>query len=832
MASAGRGPGENRLLLDDEVHTDGAVGVLLPAGAPVSTVVSQGCRAHRRALRGDPLRAEQPVYELGGKAALERLQETVGALDPDERHLVENGLHVGRVIDEHRAEFGRGDFLIRNLAGADPESGAILIGDVASVGSTVQFQVRDAATADEDLRTRCSPEPRPRARWSSPATAGAATCSGSPTTTPRSWRAWCPTTPPPACSARASSGRSAGGASCTGSPPRSRSSAAPATDSPPHESVRAAASGRIGLARAPQGSTTARRHGDRHASLEQRAVDVIRGLAMDAPRPRRPDTGHGRWRWRRWPRCCGPGSCATTRGPRLARPRPVRALGRARVHPAVLAAAPDRLRPVARRPARLPPVGQPHPRPPRGAPHRRDRGHDGAARAGVRQRRGPGPRRAVAPRTASAPTCSTTTCTRICSDGDLQEGLSHEAASLAGHLGLDRLVFVYDDNHISIDGPTELALSDDPVGRFRAYGWHVVDLGEKAEDLDALETALLEARDHDAAPSLIVLRSHIGHPSPTFTDTADAHGNPLGEDEIRTVKEILGLPPDETFHVPDEVAAWFRDAAGRHRPEREAWEQRFAADRADRAELEAALAGRGLEGWASKLPSWDPGEKVATRKASGACFNAVLDVVPGLLGGGADLTGNTGTELADEAVQSRDAPGGRQIHFGVREHAMGAVMNGMGLHGGVLPVGGTFFVFSDYMRPSVRLAALSGIHRRLLVDPRLGRPRRGRPHPPARRAPRRPCARMPGLRVVRPADANETATAWRTGRRRTTARWPWCSPARAPGARGHPPQRGRPAGGPTCSTRARATPSCCSWARAARWRSAVDAADRLADRGH
>ena len=348
----------------------------------------------------------------------------------------------------------------------------------------------------------------------------------------------------------------------------------------------------------------------------------------------------------------------------------------------------------------------------------------------------------------------------ICSDGDLQEGLSHEAASLAGHLGLGRLVYVYDDNHISIDGPTELSFTDDSARRFEAYGWHVENLGEIANDTDGLESALRRAMAEDGRPSLLVLRSHIGWPAPNKTDTEDAHGSPLGHDEVRATKEILGLPPDETFWVPDEVVELYRRCIPRGTQLRAAWQERFDAWTGDRAELVACLKGTGLAGWQAKLPTWSPGTQVATRTASGDVINAVADVVPGLLAGGADLTGNTGTLLKDRGVQSVAEPGGRLLYYGVREHAMGAAMNGMALHGGVLPVGGTFFTFSDYMRGAVRLAAIS--EAKVVFSwthDSVGLGEDGPTHQPieqlaAMRA-------MPGLRVIRPADANETAHAWR-----------------------------------------------------------------------
>ncbi len=348
----------------------------------------------------------------------------------------------------------------------------------------------------------------------------------------------------------------------------------------------------------------------------------------------------------------------------------------------------------------------------------------------------------------------------ICSDGDLEEGLSHEAASLAGHLGLGRLILVYDDNRITIDGPTDLAYSDDAALRFEAYGWHVDDIGDVANDTDAIEAALRRAADVEGAPSLIVMRSHIGWPSPAFTDTAAAHGAPLGDEEVAVTKGLLGLPPEERFHVPDEVRAFFSYAGIRGRDERLAWQGRFDAHEGLQEELSAALAGEGLAGWEAKLPVWEPGQRIATRKASQACFNAVLDVVPGLLGGGADLTGNTGTELAGVAPLSVHEPAGRQIHFGVREHAMGAVMNGMARHGGLLPVGGTFFIFSDYMRPAVRLAALMGTH--VIYSwshDSVAVGEDGPTHQPVEHL--ASLRAMPGLVVIRPADANECAQAWR-----------------------------------------------------------------------
>jgi transketolase len=349
----------------------------------------------------------------------------------------------------------------------------------------------------------------------------------------------------------------------------------------------------------------------------------------------------------------------------------------------------------------------------------------------------------------------------IAGDGCLMEGVSHEAASLAGHQGLGRLVVVYDDNHVTIDGDTSLAYSDDAASRFEAYGWHVERLGEVAEDLDVLESALERAAAVDDRPSLLVLRSHIAYPSPSKTDDHETHGYALFDDEIREAKGVMGLPTDETFYVPDDVAALYAEAGTRGAGARQAWAERLTTlDGEERDAWDAAWSHQGLHGWAAKLPTWPVGEKVATRKASGACFQAAAEVVPGLVGGGADLTGNTGTQLKGLGVMSAADPGGRQIYFGVREHGMGAVLNGMSLHGGVLPVGGTFFVFVDYMRPSVRLAAIS--EAKVIYSfthDSVGVGEDGPTHQPVEQL--ASVRAIPDLRVIRPADANETAVAWR-----------------------------------------------------------------------
>ncbi len=300
----------------------------------------------------------------------------------------------------------------------------------------------------------------------------------------------------------------------------------------------------------------------------------------------------------------------------------------------------------------------------------------------------------------------------VAGDGCLMEGISHEAASLAGHLGLGRLLAVYDDNHITIDGPTELAYSDDPVERFEAYGWRVRYLGEMANDVDGLEAAVREALEYpadgpDAKPNLLVLRSHIGWPAPKLTDTAAAHGNPFGEEEIKATKAILGLPPDQTFWVPDEVREFYGHQTVRGAQERAAWEARFEAWEGDRAGWDAAHAGHGLPGWSEDLPTFAAGPEFGDTARPQPVHQRLAVTAPG----SDRRLGRPHGEQRRQDRRGRSAGGGSpdgiQLHYGIREHAMGAILSGMAQHGGVLPVGGTFFCFSDYMRPAVRLAALS-----------------------------------------------------------------------------------------------------------------------------
>jgi transketolase len=371
------------------------------------------------------------------------------------------------------------------------------------------------------------------------------------------------------------------------------------------------------------------------------------------------------------------------------------------------------------------------------------------------------------------------------SDGDIEEGISHEASSIAAHQQLGNLILLYDDNDISIEDDTEIAKSEDVAARYEAYGWHVQRLswrtpGGYHEDVHALAAAFAAARDHAAAPSLIALRTIIGWPAPDKQNTGAAHGSALGAAEVAATKRILGFDPAGAFPAADEAVARAREVAVRGKQARAAWEETFAAWQAanpERNELLGRLAARRLpDGWTAALPSFPPTEKgVSTRKASGQILNALAPVLPELWGGSADLAGSNDTTMAGEPSfipsvhQTRMFPGnpyGRTLHFGIREHAMGSICNGIALDGLTRPYGGTFLVFSDYMRPPVRLAALMGLPVTYVwTHDSIGLGEDGPTHQPveqlwALRA-------IPGLDVVRPADANETVVAWRTILERT-----------------------------------------------------------------
>ncbi|MBW4030246.1 MAG: transketolase [Acidobacteria bacterium] len=343
----------------------------------------------------------------------------------------------------------------------------------------------------------------------------------------------------------------------------------------------------------------------------------------------------------------------------------------------------------------------------------------------------------------------------IAGDGCLQEGISHEAASLAGSLGLDRLTVFYDDNHITIDGATELAFHDDTPARFSAYGWHVINLGEQSNDLDALERATREAVAETQRPTLVVVRSHIGFPSPTMMDRREAHGSPFSREAITEAKGILGMP-DEPFALDQDLpalnAAWVtkRDLAA-------TWRQRVAGAGERGEEFLRQWEHHGRLDSDAVAPPFEGGTTVATRKALQRAMDAFASSTPGLTAGSADLTDNTGVIVKGASAQSRTTPGGRQIHYGIREFAMGGVLVGQALHGGLRPIGSTFFVFSDYLRPALRLAALSHASALFVfTHDSVGVGEDGPTHQPVEHL--AALRAMPRLHVVRPSDANETLT--------------------------------------------------------------------------
>ena len=351
----------------------------------------------------------------------------------------------------------------------------------------------------------------------------------------------------------------------------------------------------------------------------------------------------------------------------------------------------------------------------------------------------------------------------IASDGDLQEGISGEASSLAGHLGLGRLISFYDQNHISIEGDTKLSFTEDVGKRLEAYGWHVLNLGEDLE-LDRLEAAVAEARDVEDRPSLIVIRTHIGYGSPHKQDTKAAHGAPLGEEEVRLTKEAYGWPADKEFYVPDEVLAHYREAVDRGKEWQAEWEDRLAAYVAAEPELGAELqrlfARRLPDGWDADVPKFGVDEgMMATRKASAQVIQWAAAQVPELVGGAADLASSNLTEIEDGGDVGPGQYAGRNLHFGVREHGMGAIVNGLNLHY-LRAYGGTFFNFNDYMKGAVRLAALMRLPAIFLyTHDSIGLGEDGPTHQPVEQLAH--LRAVPQLNVVRPAGANETALAWR-----------------------------------------------------------------------
>jgi transketolase len=351
----------------------------------------------------------------------------------------------------------------------------------------------------------------------------------------------------------------------------------------------------------------------------------------------------------------------------------------------------------------------------------------------------------------------------IASDGDLQEGVASEACSLAGHLGLGRLIAFYDDNHISIEGDTELSFSEDVGKRFEAYGWHVQNLGEDL-DLGRIEAAIDEAKRVEDRPSLIVVRTHIAPGSPNKQDTEEAHGAPLGEEEVKLTKQAYKWPSEEPFHVPDEVLAHFRETIDRGREAEAEWKERYDAWAQDNAELagdlERTLKRELPEGWDGEVPKFEPADgNIATRKASSKVIQWAAGAVPELVGGSADLAPSTLTLIDDGGSVTAGDYSGRNLHFGIREHGMGAVVNGLTLHG-FRAYGATFLIFSDYMKASIRLAALMGIPSTFVfTHDSIGLGEDGPTHQPIEQL--ASLRATPNVDVVRPAGANETALAWR-----------------------------------------------------------------------
>lgn len=358
----------------------------------------------------------------------------------------------------------------------------------------------------------------------------------------------------------------------------------------------------------------------------------------------------------------------------------------------------------------------------------------------------------------------------ICSDGDLMEGVTAEAASVAGHLQLGNIIYIYDDNHISIEGDTALAFDKEDVGkRFEAYGWHVQHVAD-ANDLEALRTTLKKAEEETTKPSIIIVRSHIAFGSPNKMDKASAHGSPLGEDEVKLVKKNFGFDPEQSFVVPTSVLQYYKEQGDKGIELEKQWNELFDAYAKKYPELAAEYqslsSGKLPQGWESKLPTFKAGEKIATRKASGKVLNAIADDLPLLIGGSADLAPSTDTNLEKYESFSSTNHGGRNFHFGVREHSMGSILNGIAVTPGFIPYGATFLIFSEYMRPPVRLAAIMKIKPIFIyTHDSIGLGEDGTTHQPVEQL--ISLRSIPRLTVIRPADANETVHAWRVALQHT-----------------------------------------------------------------
>jgi len=351
----------------------------------------------------------------------------------------------------------------------------------------------------------------------------------------------------------------------------------------------------------------------------------------------------------------------------------------------------------------------------------------------------------------------------IVTDGDLMEGVASEAASLAGHLQLGRLIYLYDDNHISIDGPTDLAFTENRTARFEAYGWHVQKVAD-GTDVEAIDAAIQAAKE-DPRPSLIAVRTIIGYGAPKKQGTAKVHGEALGDEELNAAKDNLGWPKEPRFYIPDDVASFFCKAVERGQRLEAEWnrklEENKQANPEKASELERRLKGELPMGWQKQLPTFPADVKgMATRAASGKVINALAATLPELLGGSADLAPSNNTKIDGSPDFQKDSPQGRNFHFGVREHGMGAALNGMALHGGLIPYGGTFLIFSDYMRPAIRVAALSHIPSIFVfTHDSVGLGEDGPTHQPIEHL--ASLRAMPNMVLIRPADANETAQAWK-----------------------------------------------------------------------
>ena len=359
----------------------------------------------------------------------------------------------------------------------------------------------------------------------------------------------------------------------------------------------------------------------------------------------------------------------------------------------------------------------------------------------------------------------------LVSDGDLMEGISAEAASFAGHVRLGKLIYLYDANDVTLDGPASLTFSTEDVGRrYQAYGWHVLRVQDGDTDLEAIDAAIREAKEETRRPSIIIVKTTIGYGSPNKQGSSSAHGSPLGADEVTLTKESLGWDAEEPFYVPEEAKGQFGKAIERGDEAESQWNERFASYRSAHPELaaewERRFSNKLPAGWEAAIPSFETGDNLATREASGKVLNAIAAAVPEFLGGDADLSSSTKTALKDMGSFDGQTGEGRNIHFGVREHAMGSIVNGMAYHGGLRGYASTFFLFSDYMRPAVRLAALSKVPAIYVwTHDSVGLGEDGPTHQPVEHL--MALRVVPNLHVIRPADANETAEAWRLAMERT-----------------------------------------------------------------